>query len=253
MTILLSFAHPDDESFYTVGVTRKHVEAGGRVVLSCATRGQRGSAGNPPLTAPGKLPEVREEELRAAAEIMGLARIEILPYEDRRLAEAPPAEIRAALVGLIRRHRPAIVITFDPNGGNLHPDHIAISRFTSDAVTAAADGRWHPELGPAHRVARLLWVGTVSPWEETDPGRLAETPGVDFLIDIRPWRETKARALAAHRTQHQSIGRLFLERPDRDAILSWETFRLAASVPLEAPPAGDLFAGLESVLPRSFE
>lgn len=244
MTILLSFAHPDDESFYTAGITRKYTEAGHGVVLACATQGQHGSAGNPPLTTPEKLPEIREGELRAAAEIMGLSRIEFLPYEDRKLAEAPPAEIRVALVGLIRRHRPVIVITFDPNGGNLHPDHIAISRFTSDAVTAAADGRWLPELGPAYWVARLLWVGTVSPWEETDPGRLAETFGVDFLVDIRPWREVKARALAAHRTQHQSIGRLFLERADRDAILSWETFRLAAGTPLEAPPAADLFAGL---------
>jgi len=35
MSILLIFAHPDDESFFTVGVTRKHIEAGGRVVLCC--------------------------------------------------------------------------------------------------------------------------------------------------------------------------------------------------------------------------
>lgn len=68
-------------------------------MLACATRGQRGSAGNPPLTTPERLPEVREEELRAAAEILGLTRVELLPYEDRKLAEAPPAEIRAALVG----------------------------------------------------------------------------------------------------------------------------------------------------------
>lgn len=122
MTILLSFAHPDDESFYTAGIARRYTEAGVGVVLSCATRGQRGSAGDPPLTTPEELPEVREGELRAAAEIMGLTRIEMLPYEDRKLSEAPPAEIRAALVGLIRRHRPAIVITFEPNGGNLHRD-----------------------------------------------------------------------------------------------------------------------------------
>jgi hypothetical protein len=56
--------------------------------------------------------------------------------------------------------------------------------------------------------------------------------------------EAKARALAAHRTQHQSIGRLFLGRPNLDAILSYETFRLGAGEPVESPPAGDLFAGL---------
>jgi LmbE family N-acetylglucosaminyl deacetylase len=243
MSIFLSFAHPDDESFFTAGISRKYAEAGREVVLCCATRGERGSAGDPPLTSVEELPATRERELRVAAEIQGIRRIEMLPYRDRELADAPPEEIRASLVTLIRRHRPALVITFDPNGGNRHPDHIAISRFTTDAVTAAADGRFHPEAGAPHRVPRLLWVGPVAPWEETDPARLAERPGVDFLIDIRPWRDVKARALAAHRTQHQSIGRLFLERPDRDAILSFETFRLAAGEPPSARPAKDLFDG----------
>lgn len=244
MSILLSFAHPDDESFFTVGVARQAVEAGRSVVLCCATRGQRGSIGDPPLTTIEQLPAVREQELREAAEILGVSRLEILPYEDKKLADAPPGEIRASLVGLIREHRPQIVITFEPNGGNQHPDHIAISRFTSDAVTAAADARWHPELGPAHRVHRLLWVGAVMPWDETDPGRLAASPGVDFLIDIGPWSETKRRALAAHRTQQPSIVRVFFSRPDLDAILRYETFRLGAGVPPDTVPAGDLFAGL---------
>ena len=46
-----------------------------------------------------------------------------------------------------------------PNGMNLHPDHIAISRFASDAV-AAADPRWFPETGEPHTVARMLWSST---------------------------------------------------------------------------------------------
>lgn len=243
MSILLIFAHPDDESFFTVGVTRKHIEAGGRVVLCCATRGQRGSVGDPPVTTAEELPQVREQELRAAAEIMGVSRLEILDYEDKKLAEAPADEIRSSLVSLIRQHRPTIVITFDPNGGNLHPDHIAISRFTTDAVTAAADARWLPEL-PVWPVPRLLWVGTVLPWEETDPDRLAAHPGVDFLIDVGPWRETRRRALEVHRTQQPSIRRVFFSRPDLDDILRFETFRLGAGAPLETVPAEDLFAGL---------
>jgi len=249
MSILLIFAHPDDESFFTTGVARKYGEAGRSVVLCCATRGQRGSTGQPPLTTVEELPVVRERELREAAEILGVSRLEILPYEDKKLAEAPAEEIRASLVGLIRRHRPAIVITFDPNGGNLHPDHIAISRFTTDAVTAAADARWvfpelGPDLGPAHRVPRLLWAGVVLPWEETDRDRLAARPGVDFLIDVGPWREAKRRALAVHRTQQPSIGRLFFSRPDLDDVLRFETFRLGAGAPPETVPAADLFAGL---------
>jgi LmbE family N-acetylglucosaminyl deacetylase len=244
MSILLSFAHPDDESFFTVGASLQAREAGRDVILCCATRGQRGSVGHPPLTTVEELPQVREQELRAAAEILGITRLEILPYEDKKLAEAPPDEIRGSLVGLIREHRPDLVITFDPNGGNLHPDHIAISRFTSDAVTAAADGRWHSDLGAPHRVPRLLWVGSLMPWDLTGRDRLAASPGVDFLIDIEPWREAKRRALAAHRTQQPSIHRVFFSRPDLDDILRYETFRLAAGVPPETVPADDLYSGL---------
>lgn len=244
MSILLSFAHPDDESFFTVGVALKYREAGKSVVLCCATLGQRGSVGQPPVTTVEQLPAVREQELRAAAGIMGISRLVILPYEDKKLAEAPADEIRASLVGLIREHRPEIVITFEPNGGNLHPDHVAISRFTSDAVTAAADARWHPELGAAHRVPRLLWVGTLMPWDETGRDRLAACPGVDFLVDVERWREAKRQALAAHRTQQPSIVRVFFSRPDLDEILRYETFRLGAGVPPDTVPAEDLFAGL---------
>lgn len=243
-SILLIFAHPDDESFFAAGAARKYADAGVRVVLCCATRGERGTAGTPPLTSIARLASVREQELREAAKVIGVEALELLPYQDQQLEQAPPAEIRAALVRLIRQYRPAIVITFDPNGGNQHPDHIAISRFTIDAVAAAADSRWLPELGAAHGVARLLWVSPVLPWEETDRAKLAAHPGVDFMIDTRSSREAKARALAAHRTQRQGIDRLFLTHPDRDEVLSTETFRLGVGTRVEAPPAEDLFAGL---------
>lgn len=243
-SLLLALAHPDDESFFAAGTMRRYSEEGVTITLCCATRGERGTVGTPPLATIEELPAVRERELRGAAAALGIPAPVFLPYEDQRLASAPPDEVRAMLVRLLREHRPAVVITFDPNGGNRHPDHIAISRFTADAVAAAADARWHPELGAAHRVARLLWVAPVPPWEETDPARLARRAGVDFLIDVRAQREAKARALAAHRTQREGIGRLFLDRPDRDAVLGYETFRLGGGAPPGELPADDIFAGL---------
>lgn len=123
------------------------------------------------------------------------------------------------------------MITFDPNGGNLHPDHIAISRFTSDAVTAAADGRWHPELGPPHRVVRLLWVGTVLPWEETDPGRLAETPGVDFLLH-------GGRLCYAASVVTKNFWRETMKKSLKKLVLSKETLRTLESRELSNPQGG---------------
>ena len=63
--------------------------------------------------------------------------LEFLPYADKELANAPHEEIRRTLVAIIRRERPPVVVTFDPNGMTLHADHLAISRFTSDAIAAA--------------------------------------------------------------------------------------------------------------------
>src|SRR5919201_1393750 len=137
-TILLSFAHPDDESFFPAGIACAYAARGARVVLSCATRGEAGSAGHPPLATREELPKLREQELRDAAAVLGISHLTLLDYRDRELADAPTEEIRAKLVRLTREHRPQVVITFDPDGGNRHPDHVAISRFTADAVTAAA-------------------------------------------------------------------------------------------------------------------
>lgn len=244
-SLFLSFAHPDDESFLAGGTVCRDADAGVRVVLSCATRGESGKAGDPPVCAPEELPEVRERELREAASILGIAAVHFLGYRDRSLDVAPPDRIREQVVGLIRIERPAVVLTFDPNGANLHPDHVAISRFTADAVAAAADPRWFPEAGAPHQVARLVWVAGRHPWEWARDPDAARRPGVDFLIDVGPWRARRRAALEAHRTQRASVTRHFLRHADRDRVLSLEFFRQAWGVPLRARPAHDLFEGIE--------
>jgi LmbE family N-acetylglucosaminyl deacetylase len=168
----------------------------------------------------------------------------VLDYLDKHLAEAPSAKIRRELVQVIRRHRPQIVITFDPDSASQHPDHVAISRFASDAVAAAGDPRWYPDTGDAHTVQRLLWISPVMPWDAPKSRDLGGEPGVDFLVDISPYRETKAAALRAHRTQHVSIDRHFFHLPDLDRILSIETFRQAFGPPLSKRPIADLFESI---------
>jgi LmbE family N-acetylglucosaminyl deacetylase len=242
--LFLSFAHPDDESFLAGGVAAKYSGEGVRVVLSTATLGESGKAGDPPVCQPSDLPRVREAELRAAAGILGIHDLHLLGYRDRELSAAPIDAIRQQLVALIRASRPGVVITFDPHGANQHPDHIAISRFTSDAVAAAADPRWFPTAGDAHPVQRLLWVPGRRPWEWLRDPSLAARGGADFVVDIGPWRERKLRALEAHRTQHASVERNFAAQPDRDRLLGHEVFRLAWGPPMAHRPADDLFAGL---------
>ena len=244
--LLLIYAHPDDESFGVAGMARMYADRGADIALVTATRGDAGGAGAPPLCSRDALPALREAELREAAQIVGIGHVTVLDYLDKRLAEAPSDKIRRELVTAIRRHRPHVVITFDPDGVNLHPDHVAISRFAFDAVTAAGDLRWYPDAGEAHCVPRLLWPSPVLPWDVSKSPDLAQERGVDFLIDISKYRDTKAAALRAHRTQHVSIDRHFFDRPDVDKILSVETFRQGFGPPLSKRPADDIF---ESISP----
>ena len=243
-TLLLVFAHPDDETFLAGGTACKYSAEGVTVVLATATGGEAGKAGDPPLCTREELPALRETELRRAAALVGIANLELLGYRDRDLAAAPPDRIREQLVTLIRRNCPAVVLTFDPNGANLHPDHVAISRFASDAVTAAADPRWFPASGPPHVVGRLAWVPGRRPWQLVREPDIAACPGVDFVIDVSAWRDRKAAALRAHATQHQSAERNFFSQPDCDRLLGVEVFRQAVGPRLPRRPLGDLFDGL---------
>lgn len=245
-SILFSFAHPDDESFSVAGTAARYLQEGVRCFLSCATRGEAGKAGDPPVCSREELPQVREQELKEACRIIGLPEPAFLGYRDKELAEAPGDAIRKQLVTLIRQHRPQVVITFDPEGANRHPDHIAISRFTTDAVAAAADPRFYPEAGPPHRVDRLLWTVPLVVWQKVWEGKDPwQCHGVDYVMDISRWREVKARALKAHRSQHLSIDRIFFAMPPekQQRAFSMEAFRHAFGAP-PPPGATDLFAGL---------
>ncbi len=243
--ILFSFAHPDDESFAAAGTAMKYGVAGVRTVLVTATRGERGKAGNPPVCPIDELGAYRERELREATRIIGFDRLRILDYRDQDLGNAKADEIRQSLVSIIRGERPDIVGTFDPHGFNLHPDHIAISRFTMDAVGAAADPRWHPEAGEAHRTARVLWTPPVAAWDAGTTPNLVEHPGADFVLDVSTWRERKEAALRAHRSQHLSIDRLFFSQTNLDRVLGVEVWRQAWGPRLSQRPSTDLFDGLD--------
>ena len=240
--LLLVFAHPDDESVFAAGVACRTVAEGGRVALCTATAGELGKLGDPPVCDRERLGAVRQAELMGACSEIGIGAVRVLGYPDRGLAAAPADTIRRQIVEVVRAVRPQVVVTFDPNGSNLHPDHVAISRFASDAVAAAGDARWLPEMGTAHATARLLWTLPVRPWEvlrRTDP---VLEPGVDFVLDVGPFVSRKAAALKAHRTQHQSLDRIFFSKPDVTRLLGVELFRQAFGPPLAVRPAADVFA-----------
>ena len=228
----------------------KYAAAGARIVLATATLGERGKCGEPPVCAAEDLPKVRERELQAAAAVIGFDEMHLLGYRDRELSEAPVDEMRTKLVTLIRRTRPAVVFTFDPHGFNLHPDHVAISRLTSDAVAAAADPRWLPAAGPAHVVQRLLWTPLLPPWEVAEQAS-TDFASADFVVDVSAYVGRRIEALRAHRTQHLSIDRYFFNRPHLERVLATEIWRQGFGPSTPSRPSADILEGLSVVVSDS--
>jgi LmbE family N-acetylglucosaminyl deacetylase len=152
-------AHPDDESLGVGGVLAKYAAEGIETHLITATRGEKGWFGCPEDNpGPAALGQIREKELFAAGRVLGLAEVVLLDYIDGELDQADQTEVIIKIAGHLRQVRPQIVITFDPTGDYGHPDHIAISQFTTGAVIAAADPNFSGlECLPAHRVLKLYY------------------------------------------------------------------------------------------------
>ncbi len=144
LRLMAVLAHPDDESLGLGGTLAKYASEGVEVFLLTATRGDRGRFRGYRLDekqhpGPAALANIREAELRAAASALGVREVSILDYHDQQLDRANPSEAVAAIAGHIRRVKPDVVVTFGPDGAYGHPDHIAISQFTTAAIVAAAD------------------------------------------------------------------------------------------------------------------
>jgi LmbE family N-acetylglucosaminyl deacetylase len=168
--LLAVFAHPDDESFGPGGTLAHYANLGVEVHLICATRGE---AGNIPEALKGKedsVAELREAELRCAAYQLGLERVHFLDYRDsgmagspdnqhpNSLAKAPTDEIADKVTQFIRQIKPHVVITFDPQGGYFHPDHIATHEATVIAFNAAGDSDQFPGELPPHQPQKLYFT-----------------------------------------------------------------------------------------------
>lgn len=276
-TLLAVFAHPDDESFGVGGTLALYARRGVRVVLVCATRGEAGEIADPKLASRVTLPAVREQELRCAAKTLGVTSLYILGYRDsgmpgaaenhdpRAFIQADPDEVVAHLVAIIRRERPDVVITFEPNGGYGHPDHVAIHRHTVAACQAAGDADRFPELGTPWRPRRLFYTAIPRGVFE-EARRLLAARGLDtreldawlaqgvgwpddavhVVLDVSKVWDVKWQAIRCHRTQ---LGPQtpFLSWPEdvRQALLSREYFALADPAAAADRPWDDLFARWE--------
>jgi LmbE family N-acetylglucosaminyl deacetylase len=134
-------AHPDDESMGNGGMILRHTRAGVQVHLICATRGGAGWSGRPAGRRPDELPQIRTDELRAAAAALGIRQVTLWDYPDGSVIESDQEEITERIADVIVAIQPDVVVGWGPDGGYRHPDHIAIGACTDRALAALPPDR----------------------------------------------------------------------------------------------------------------
>src|SRR5205823_11206740 len=127
------WAHPDDESYLSAGLMQRVAARGGRVVCVTATNGERGTD-DPQQWPAARLARLRATELAAALGALGAEPPRLLGLPDGGCQRIDGSLPTAAIAAAISEVRPDAIVTFGPDGMTGHPDHIAVSAWTTAAV-----------------------------------------------------------------------------------------------------------------------
>jgi N-acetyl-1-D-myo-inositol-2-amino-2-deoxy-alpha-D-glucopyranoside deacetylase len=285
--LLFVHAHPDDETLTTGSTIAHYTARGAQVQVLTCTLGEEGEVigerwAQLAADEADQLGGYRIGELTSALQALGVDAPRFLGgagrWRDSGMVDAPSRAGRrfvdageaavAALVAVIRELRPHVVITYDPDGGYGHPDHIQAHRVTTAAVAAAgrrdAGGRpwqvpklyWTVNAAGATRDAlaalhpRDLLPNWQPPSEDGVLHLLYPDDRIDAVIDAPQARTAKVAALTAHATQ-VSVGptgaACALSNNLALPILAAEHYVLAAWAAGERDGRGsetDLLAGL---------
>lgn len=192
--VLVVFAHPDDPEFFCGGTIARWAAEGAEITFVLATSGDKGSS-DPAMTHE-RLIQIREEEERCAAAVLGVKDVIFLRYPDGELQ--PTLGLRRDITRLIRMKKPDVVVTGDPTvwwyatRSINHPDHRAIGAATLEAVFPTARDRLNfielerDEGLEPHKVKQVYIAGAAEP---------------TVKVDVSDYVETKIRSLREHKSQ----------------------------------------------------
>ena len=288
LTLMAVHAHPDDEAIGTGGILARAAAEGLRTVLVTCTGGEVGEIAPDTGATPENLGEIRKRELLEATEILGVTHLEMLGYRDSGMMgtldnEHPDsfykADLNAAIlrmVSLVRKYRPAVIVTYDENGFYGHPDHINAHRVAVGAYHRAGDAGLEDGQEPFSPFK--LYFTAVAKSNFLEFGRLLREMGIDgpggrtldeaepegdavqaeadmpwgvpdelitTVVDVSDYTAQKRKALWAHATQ-MGPEVFFAKLPDHvfEQLFGREQFRLMQSRVDISLPETDLFAGL---------
>jgi LmbE family N-acetylglucosaminyl deacetylase len=266
LTLLCVHAHPDDESSSTGGVLKTYADDGVRTVLVTCTDGALGDSpdGVTPDAEhhePGEVAAHRAEELRTAATILRVSRLEMLGFPDSGMEgwpqnDAPgsfwstPVDVAAKrLLPILEEERPQVVVTYDANGFYGHPDHIQANRITIAALAMSdltATLLYTAIPKSAFRRFRTIMEeagieGPGADGEEPPFGTPDEDIGI--IVDVAGAADAKFDALSAHSSQTDDSFFLKMGRERFTELFRNEYFVRAQDPHGRTGVDDDLFAG----------
>lgn len=190
---LVVVAHPDDAEFGAGGTIAAWAREGTAVRYLVLTDGAAGTA-DPAMTRERLIP-LRADEQRAACTELGVEDVAFLGYPDGYLE--PTIEVRRKVAAEIRRFRPEVVLTTNPElrwtsrGRVNHPDHRAAGDLVLHCINPAASSRlWDLDL---------LEEG-LEPWDVSELWLMGFGAG-PHLVDVTATFERKLAALRCHASQ----------------------------------------------------
>jgi LmbE family N-acetylglucosaminyl deacetylase len=209
MKVLAFFAHPDDETMFFGGTLALLAKSNVDVDYLCATRGEGGEVGEPPVCTSDELGLVRERELACAVKALGGHSLEFLDYLDP--PEGPDGdlypyadnqdEVAEKLIQVIRRIKPDTVITHGMNGEYGHPAHLLNYQAAIRAFSSLGDE------------ASYLYSVSANFPGHPKPRHINQDQNAHLVLDVRSTLEQKIQAAMCHRSQHA----LFVRRASEDA------------------------------------
>jgi LmbE family N-acetylglucosaminyl deacetylase len=257
-TMVTFHAHPDDECIGCGGVMRKAYEAGHRVVLVVATRGEVGEVPDGFLGDDEELWERRVKETHAAADILGAARVEFLGYTDSGMMGEPTndvpgtfwtADVEEAagrLAAILREEHAEVLTVYDDHGGYGHPDHIQVHRVGMRAAELAGTPRVFQATMNRDQIKRGRAEAARQAGDETELPELGDDFGtaeadLTTAVDVSAYVTYKRQAMRAHASQISEES-FFLAMADEQFALAFGTEWF---IRVGAPPGiaeSDLFA-----------
>jgi LmbE family N-acetylglucosaminyl deacetylase len=200
--ILTIIAHPDDETMLSGGALVLLARAGAQVHYLCATRGEGGEVGEPPVSSREALGVAREREMRCAVETLGGAGVEFLNYVDPLVGENdelhPYTDDFDGLVAEILDHMrilgPDVVITHGSSGEYGHPAHKLTHKATRKAVKILNEEAGIP--------APMLYTFSADFPGHPRPRLTNQDDPAHIVLDVTPALQQKAGAALCHKSQH---------------------------------------------------